>query len=214
MTSPLKATVLIADDHGIVRKGMRALIESMEGVVLVGEAADGVEALAKVRDLQPDVLLIDISMPGHSGMEVLDKVIEEGLSTRVVILSMHNEEEYVLKAVNSGASGYLLKNADDREIIEGIRTVASGQVFYSSYVSEVMVKSLRKPKEQADTVLTSREKEILKHIVDGLSNKEIADITFISARTVDKHRASVMKKLNARNAAELVRLTIEKKLLL
>lgn len=208
-----KATVVIADDHGIVRKGIRSIIESIEEVELVGEAADGTEALSLVEEKRPDVLLIDISMPGLTGMQVLDKIIEAGYDTRVVILSMHNEEEYVLQAVNAGASGYLLKNADDRELIEGIRTVADGQVYYSSYVSQVMANSLRRPKENPNEALTAREKEVLKLIVDGLSNKEIADKAFISARTVDKHRASIMKKLNARNAADLVRLTIEKKLL-
>jgi DNA-binding NarL/FixJ family response regulator len=208
-----KATVIIADDHGIVRKGIRALIQSIDELELVGEAVDGTEALQLVEHHRPDVLLIDISMPGLSGMDVLEKVMEERWDTRVVILSMHNDEEYVMKAVNAGASGYLLKNADDRELIEGIRAVAKGQVFYSSDVSKVMINSLRRPKEPQNEMLTAREKEVLACIVDGMSNKQIADKAFISARTVDKHRASVMKKLEAKNAADLVRITIEKKLL-
>ena len=206
--------VLIADDHGIVRKGISTLINSIEGMEVVGEASNGPEALSKLDDLKPDILLVDISMPEMNGLQVLDAVREKGWPAKVVILSMHNDEEYVLKAINSGASGYLLKNADDNEIVEGIRTVARGQVFYSSYVSQVMVNSLRKPaKEDSSEGITKREKEVLKYIVEGLSNKEIADKAFISTRTVDKHRASVMKKLNARNAADLVRITIERKLL-
>jgi DNA-binding NarL/FixJ family response regulator len=206
-----KVTVIIADDHGIVRKGIRALIQSIEELELVGEAADGTEALKLVEHHRPDVLLIDISMPGLTGMDVLEKVMEEGWDTRVVILSMHNDEEYVMKAVSAGASGYLLKNADDRELIEGIRAVAKGQVFYSSDVSKVMINRLLRPKETHNELLTVREKEVLGYIVDGMSNKQIADKAFISARTVDKHRASVMKKLEAKNAADLVRITIEKK---
>lgn len=210
----MKKTVVIADDHGIVRKGIMTMISNMEELELAGEASDGIQAIALVEQKKPDILLVDISMPGMTGLEVLDSVREQGLPTKVIILSMHSEEEYVLKAINAGASGYLLKNSDDRELQEGLLKVASGQSYFSSAVSQVLVDSLRKPpRSDKEGELTSREMEVLRYIVEGLSNKEIADKTFISTRTVDKHRAKLMRKLNARNAADLVRISFERKLL-
>jgi len=206
--------VLIADDHSIVRKGITALIASLDNMEVVGQAVDGKDTLQKVKELTPDLLLVDISMPELTGLEVLSHLRDEGSEMLIIILSMHNEEEYVLRALNSGANGYLLKNADDDEIAKGIQAVVNGETYYSNHVSQILINSLRKPtKKDGDEDLTSREKEVLGLIVEGLSNKEIADKAFISARTVDKHRAKIMKKIGARNAADLVRITLEKGLL-
>jgi DNA-binding NarL/FixJ family response regulator len=213
--------VVLADDHGIVRDGIRSLLESESDIKVVGEAANGLEALNLVTDLHPDILIIDIRMPGMDGISVTKKLTESSSSTKCLILTMHNAEEYVLRSIDSGAYGYLLKDTNKVEFIKAIHTIFKGGRFFSPFVSGVLVDNyLNQKKHPVGAIeltenqieLTKREKEILKHIVEGLSNKDIAEIFHKSVRTVETHRFKIMKKLNVRNVVELINLAKEKSL--
>lgn len=213
--------VILADDHGIVRDGIRSLLESESDIKVIGEAANGIEALNLVAHLNPDILIIDIHMPEMDGISVTKKLTETASSTKCLILTMHNAEEYVLSSIDSGAYGYLLKDTNKGEFVKAIHTIYKGGRFFSPLVSEVLVDNyLHKkkhpslPSESKDNSieLTKREKEILRHIVEGLSNKDIAEIFIKSVRTIETHRFKIMKKLKVRNVVELINLAKEKKL--
>ena len=210
-----KIRVLLADDHSIVRKGISLVLENDDQIEIVGQASDGKEALKMVKELSPDVLVADISMPEINGIELTRLINEQESDTHTLILSTHFEEEYILKSFDSGASGYLPKDADEDEVINAIHTIAGGEVYYTPEVSQVLAQSvIKKNKKElgANKELTEREIEVLQLVVEGLSNKEIADKLFISVRTVDTHRRNLMEKLEAKNTAELVRKAFEKKL--
>jgi len=210
-----KIRVLLADDHSIVRKGISLVLENDDQIEIVGQASDGKEALEMVEQLAPDVLVADISMPEINGIELTKRINDQDLSTNILVLSTHFEEEYILKSFDAGASGYLPKDADEDEVISAIHTIASGEVYYTPKVSQILAQSvIKKNKKELgeNKELTEREIEILQLVVDGLSNKEIADQLFISVRTVDTHRRNLMEKLEAKNTAELVRKAFEKKL--
>lgn len=210
-----KITVVLADDHSIVRKGISLVLENDDQIEIIGQASDGKEAIEMVEQLNPQVLVADISMPELNGIELTKLVISKELSTHILILSTHFEEEYILKSFDAGASGYLPKDADEDEVISAIRTISKGEVYYTPEVSQILAQSvIKKHKKELgeNKELTEREVEVLQLVVDGLSNKEIADKLFISVRTVDTHRRNLMEKLEAKNTAELVRKAFEKKL--
>ena len=211
----MKKKIVLADDHGVVRKGLRSLINEMEGFDIIGEATDGEQALKMVKELSPDILITDISMPKLNGLELLDVIKSENLEVNVLILSMYEDEEYVLAAIEAGASGYVHKDADDDELLKAIENIGNGCVYYGNSIKNIMAKKIKQSKvydAERSSALTSREQEILKLIVKGQSNKEIAVKLFISTRTVDTHRNNIMRKLKVRNAAELVRIAIQKRL--
>ncbi|MCG8386516.1 MAG: response regulator transcription factor [Cytophagales bacterium] len=210
-----KIKVVLADDHSVVRKGIKMLISGDESIEILGEAASGTEALQMVKSMGPNIIITDISMPGMSGIELAEKIKTEYPSTKVLVLSTHNDEEYILRSFEAGALGYLPKDTEEDEFLAAIKTVADGDVYYTNEVSNILTKSLIKQKRSFDDTrdLTEREKEILKLIVEGLSNKEIGDKLFISVRTVDTHRRNIMDKIEAKNTAELVRKAIEDKLI-
>ena len=211
----MKKKIVLADDHGVVRKGLRSLINEMEGFDIIGEATDGEQALKMVKELSPDILITDISMPKLNGLELLDVIKSENLEVNVLILSMYEDEEYVLAAIEAGASGYVHKDADDDELLKAIENIGNGSVYYGNSIKNIMAKKIKQSKvydAERSSALTSREQEILKLIVKGQSNKEIAVKLFISTRTVDTHRNNIMRKLKVRNAAELVRIAIQKRL--
>ncbi|MFY0627317.1 MAG: response regulator transcription factor [Reichenbachiella sp.] len=208
-------TVLLADDHGIVRKGIKLLLESSPDLEIIGEANDGEEALKLIEELKPNVLVTDISMPEMSGVELTQKVKENYNDTKVLVLSTHFDEEYILDSFEAGALGYLPKNANEDQIVSAIKVVAKGELFYTPSVVDILGSALiskRSPGKSSKALLTSREKEILKELVDGSTNKEIANKLFISVRTVDAHRRNIMKKLNVNNSAQLVKAAFEKRL--
>ncbi|MFY0689893.1 MAG: response regulator transcription factor [Cyclobacteriaceae bacterium] len=207
--------VLIADDHAIVRQGIQLNLSIYKNINIVGEAAGGIEALELVKTLAPDLLITDISMPDMSGIEVAREVVKNFPKTKVLMLSTHNEEEYILESFAAGASGYLPKDSSVDQLNKAIETIVSGQVFYTEAVSKIITMATINNRSPigAQEQLTERELEVLEQIVDGLTNKEIANKLFISVRTVDAHRRNIMSKLNASNSAELVKLSYEKKLI-
>jgi len=201
--------VVLADDHALVRAGFRSLLEALAGVQVVGEAADGREALRLIGELRPDLALIDIAMPGLNGLEVVGRVAKEHPRTRVIVVSMHAQDEYVRRALVAGAAGYMLKHADGRELEMAIRAVAAGGTWLSPSVSKKVVaaysKNERGGAEDPVEALTGRQREILQLIAEGHSRKEIAQRLQLSVKTVESHRAHMVERLGTRSTAELVR---------
>jgi DNA-binding NarL/FixJ family response regulator len=205
--------VVLADDHALVRAGFRSLLEALAGVQVVGEAADGREALRLIGELRPDLALIDIAMPGLNGLEVVARVAKEHPSTRVIVVSMHAQDEYVRRALVAGAAGYMLKHADSRELEMAIRAVGAGETWLSPSVSKKVIaaysKNERGGAEDPLEVLTGRQREILQLIAEGHSRKEIAQRLQLSVKTVESHRAQLVERLGKRSTAELVRWAIQ-----
>lgn len=214
-----KIKILLADDHPLVRSGLIKLLEPYKEFIIVGEAGDGEEAVAMTKKLEPDVVVIDLSMPKLSGVEATKLIRKNFPSTKVLVLTMHDNEEYVYQILKSGAGGYVLKSSGRDDLAAAIRAVANGERFFSPRVSEIMMEAyLRKADAReeftmndGDIPLTKREKEILSYIADGLNNTQIAEKLFISARTVDTHRTNIMQKLDIHDAANLVRYALSKK---
>jgi two-component system response regulator NreC len=206
--------IFLADDHELIRTGIRNLLGSNKDFQIVGESGDGEETIRKVRDVKPDVVVIDISMPGMSGIEVTKHLREKFPAVKVLVLTMHENVEYVYQIFKSGAGGYLLKNAGKEEITSAIYAVARGEKFFSPRVSELMISGYMKQAERRDSqspdsTLTKREEEILRLIAKGLNNQQISSQLFISPRTVDTHRTNIMQKLDIHDAANLVRYALE-----
>ncbi len=196
------------DDHRVVRDGLSKILESCNDIHVIGEAANGLEAIRKYSELKPDVILLDISMPKLGGLEVSRRIKKENPSAKIVILSMHEEEEYSMKLVRLGVSGYLLKDSAAQEVIEAVRTAFAGRAYFSPQISKTLAESYREVAPIEDDPyerLNDREREVLQLIAEGHTNKAIADILFISPKTVDNHRTNLMRKLNIHSAADLVR---------
>ena len=203
--------ILLADDHALVRAGLRALIKEMPGLEVVGEAEDGGEALRLIGELHPDVALVDISMPSLNGLEVAARVATDHPRTRVVMLSMHAFEEYVHRALVAGAAGYLLKNADKGELEQALRCVARGQNWLSPSISKSVVDALvrgDKPSGGPFEILSPRQREILQLIAEGRSPKELAPLLALSVKTIEPHRTALMARLGIHGVAGLVRYAI------
>jgi len=211
-----KIRILLADDHPLIRCGIATLLQSYKDFEIVGEAQDGEEAVEKTKVLKPDVLIIDLSMPKLSGIEATGIITKKHPDVKVLVLTMHENEEYVYQILKSGAGGYVLKSAGKEELSAAIRAVAKGEKFFSPRVSEIMAESYVRRREGGETSskvemipLTRREKEILRLVVTGLTNQQIADQLCISPRTVDTHRTNIMQKLDIHDVANLVRYAIE-----
>src|SRR5665647_700494 len=215
MASPFK--ILLADDHVMFRRGIKSLIQGMDNVEVVGEAGDGLELLRLLQDIHPDLVIMDISMPNLRGLEATREIKNLDSGIKVLILSMHKDREYLYHALTAGAEGYLLKEDADGELILAIQTLRQGGTFISPLLSAQMAdifvdkfqaggESRTAPEEP----LTIRERQIVKLIAEGKSSKEIGELLFISSRTVQHHRANVMRKLNLKKTAELVQYAIQK----
>ena len=209
--------VLVADDHPIVRRGLVSLLKAEEDCRVVAEAADGQEAVEKALALRPDVVVMDLGMPRLNGLEALRRIRKELPGTRVVVLTVHKEEEYILPAVRAGASGYILKDAAATELISAVRALAKGLSFFGPHAARILEDGFRNLGDQTANRfdrLTAREREVFHLVVEGRSTKEIAVLLKISPKTADNHRTSVMQKLNVHNAAELVRYAAQEGLIL
>lgn len=215
--------ILVADDHSVVRKGIRTLLEDEADMQIVGEATDGDEAIELLSDMEPDVLLLDITMPRMSGIEALKVISQQYPKVRTLMFSMHNNPDYILKAVQNGAAGYLLKDTGQEEILQAVRTVVNGDLYYPPNASSVIIqhfillnKSAKKdtppPGPKSPSVwnkITSREAQILNCLIDGMSSPEIADRFGISPNTVANQRASIIRKAGVKNTADLIRIALE-----
>jgi two-component system, NarL family, response regulator NreC len=207
--------ILLADDHGIVRRGLKSLLESQPGLEVIGEAADGLEALRLCSELSPDLLIVDISMPLMNGIEVAARAQKLEPAPGVIILSMHADESYIMRALGAGARGYLVKDATDEDLIPAVRAVAAGKPFFSPTVAAVLmedyVRQLRaRGLSDSYDLLTDREREILQLLAEGRSNKEVAALLDVGLSTVETHRANLMQKLNLHNTAEIVLYAVRK----
>ncbi len=203
--------VAVVDDHAVVREGIRRVLEGEPGVTIVGEGANGDEALRLVAKEKPDVLVMDVAMPEKSGLQVAAELHRQGSKTKVLMLSMYDQPEYVLESVKSGARGYLLKDSPPAELRRAVRAVFNGEQFFPPAVAARLTDALRAPAPQsaATDVLTPREKEVLIGVAGGETNKEIAARLGISHRTVETHRESLMAKLDVRTVAGLTKLAME-----
>ena len=205
-----KIRVLVVDDHPIVRRGIAMCMASQEHIQVVGEAADGREAMDKIRALKPDVVLMDIDMPQMNGMAATDLLRREQPSIKVIILSMYSNTDYVMRIIECGARGFVLKEASPSELVQAIESVHAGQTHFSPEVARVALNQVVRGSGESSPVsrLTNREREVLVQIADGLSNKEIAHQLSIGVRTVETHRERIMRKLDIHSVAGLTRFAI------
>jgi DNA-binding NarL/FixJ family response regulator len=205
--------LLLADDHALVRAGFRSLIETIDGVEIVGEAGEGYEAVRLIAELRPDIALLDISMPGLNGLEVTARVAAMRPRTQVLMLSMHADREYIHRAFRAGASGYLLKNGERRELEMAVRAVAKGEGWLSPAISKSVIADLGVSRSAVGgdaEALTPRQRQILQLVAEGLSTKEIATRLDLSVKTVESHRGQLMERLDVHNVAGLVRYAIRR----
>jgi len=210
--------VLLADDHNVIRRGLRLLLESHPEFTVVAEAADGRQAVEQANATRPDVAVLDITMPHLSGTEAAERITERLPATAVVILSMHSDEGYVLRALKAGAKGYLLKDSAEGDLIEAIKAVSGGKAFFSPEVSRMLVEDyMREIKARgvhdSYELLTLREREILHLLAEGKSNKDIAGMLALSLYTVETHRRNLQEKLNIHSLAELILYAVRKGLI-
>ncbi len=214
-----KIKVLLAEDHTIVRKGIRSLLDDDKDIEVVDEAEDGREAIEKAEKLQPDVVVMDITMPGLNGLEATRQIKKHFPEIKVLILSMHANEEYIFQTLRAGASGYLIKKAAPRDLILAIQAAKRGESFLSPSISRTVIEEYIKKAEKTNEEegpferLTDREREVLQLIAEGYSNREIADKLYISTKTVETHRSHLMEKLNINNVADLTKYAIRKGLI-
>jgi two-component system, NarL family, response regulator NreC len=207
--------ILLADDHNILRDGMRLLLERQPGFVVVGEASDGREVLELAQDQRPDVVVMDIGMPNMNGIEATRRIVDKQPETGVVILSMHHDESYVIRSLKAGARAYLLKDAVKSELIAAIQAVVQGRSFFSPKISKILQEDYIRTIELRDVedsydLLTDREREILQLVAEGKTNKEIANRLNLSMYTVDTHRSHILQKLNLHSVPELILYAVRK----
>ncbi len=206
-----KIKILVVDDHAIMRDGIHALIDLHDDIEVVGEAPDGKEAIEKVRELAPDVVIMDIAMPGMDGLEAARRIRKRNPEVKVLVLTQHDHKEYVLAAIKAGVAGYLPKRAVSLELVSAIRAVHRGESFlYPSAATALIQDYLRKGEVEPYDYLTEREREILKLIAEGHTSREIANMLFISLKTVQGHRTKIMEKLDIHNRTELIRYAMRK----
>ena len=210
-----KYRIVIAEDHKILREGLKALVKSNENFEIVGEAGDGIEAIRAVEKHHPDLLLLDLSMPRMSGISVIKDIKSRLPETKILALTIHESEDYILESFHSGLDGYCLKDSNSSELLMAINRVLEGKTYLSPGISDKVLVGFLEEKRQLKTStawdnVTQREREVLKLVGEGYKNKEIADYLCISAKTVEKHRSNIMKKLNVHTSSGLTAIAIEK----
>ena len=213
-----KIRILLADDHNVMRKGLRLLLESQPGFSVVGEASDGHQAVEQAEATKPDVVVLDIGMPRLSGPDAALSISGKVPNARIVMVSMHSDESYVLRALKAGARGYLLKASPEADVLAAVRAVAAGNAYFSPAITKLLVEEYvvevrRRGVEDSYDLLSVREKEILHVLASGTSNREIADLLHISISTVETHRNNIFQKLHLHNLAELILYAVRKGLI-
>lgn len=207
--------ILLADDHTVLRESLAAVLRTSNDCVVVGEAKDGIEAIERAMTLRPDIAVVDISMPRLSGIEVTRRIVTQLPRTRVLVLTMHEEEEYVLHMIRAGAAGYLVKRAATAELLAAVRAIAAGGVHFGPHAAQALATQLQHPEALSQDPygsLSPREREVMHLVVEGLSTKEIARRLEITVKTAENHRCRILEKLDVRNSAELVRYAMRKRL--
>ena len=207
--------IVLADDHTVMRAGIRLVLERQPDLHVVGEASDGREAVNAVERVHPDVVVMDIAMPNLNGIEATRQIIANGAAVSIVVLSMHSDEEYVLRALKAGARGYLLKESAEADLIAAVRAVIGGKSFFSPAVSRLLVEDYVRQLQDRDIedsyeLLTTREREILQLVAEGKSNKDVANLLNLSVYTVETHRSNIMEKLNLHGMPELILYAVRK----
>ncbi len=207
--------VILADDHVLVRRGLRRILEENQALEIDGEVGDGLELLSLLNKTNPDMVILDVSMPNLRGIEAIPEIHRIRQDIKVLILTMHNEEEYLYQAISAGADGYLLKEDAEKELFSAIENIRNGRIYISPSLTDQSMQNWARIRRGEDSIqptppLTVRQREILKLIAEGKSNKEIGDLLCISVRTVERHRANMMSKLNVRKTAELVQYALRK----
>ena len=216
VASGARIRILLVDDHAVLRAGLRALLNAEPDMEVVGEAANGREAVQQAEQLRPDVIVMDLSMPVMGGLDATRQINEKGLQTRVLVLTVHAEQQYLLPVLQAGGAGYVLKQAADTELIQAIRTVHRGEAFLYPNAASMLLQDYRRrvsANEDLYDGLSEREREVLKFTAEGFSSQEIADRLIISAKTVDTYRQRIMDKLNIHHRSELIRYALRKGLL-
>jgi DNA-binding NarL/FixJ family response regulator len=210
--------ILLADDHGVVRKGLRFLLEQQPGMTVTGEAGDGREAVRLAEELNPDVIVMDIAMPLLNGIEATAQILKRLPATGIIMLSMHSDEGYLVRALSAGAKGYLLKDSAEEDLVRAVQAVASGRPFFSPRIAQALLDDYVRSLQQRGVddsfhLLTDREKEVLQLLAEGKTNKEVASVLNLSPYTVDTHRTNLMQKLGLHNTAEIVLYAVRKKII-
>jgi DNA-binding NarL/FixJ family response regulator len=211
----MRMRIVLADDHGIVRRGMRSLLDTEPGVEVIGEAANGREALKLLETLRPDIAILDVAMPMLNGIEVTAQAMKAMPDLKVIILSMYADESYVVRALTAGARAYLLKEATEEDLLPAVRAVAQGRSFFSPAISKILLTDYvrhLKQRGMEDTydMLSDREKEVLQLLAEGKTNKEVAALLNLSLSTIETHRLKLMQKLELHNTAEIVLYAVRK----
>lgn len=209
-----KLRILLGDDHAVLRAGLKILLNAEEDLEVIGEAADGVEVIEKAAELHPDLVLLDLSMPKMNGVECIHGLLTEQPDLKILVLTMHDDEEYLKAVLQAGAKGYVLKKAADVELLSAIRTVARGELFIYPSMATALLYQMVNPQANPPSVkkakqLSEREREVLRLLALGHTNQEIADMLCVSVKTVETYRARLMEKLNMHRRAELVRYAVE-----
>jgi DNA-binding NarL/FixJ family response regulator len=213
-----KKRVVIVEDHAIIRNGLRALLQASSDLDVVGEARDGREAIRFAGELAPDLILTDLSMPGISGLDVIREIRRRYPDIKIIALTVHKTEEYIVASLEAGANGYVVKDANQEELMAAVSSVLAGNTYLSPQVTDKVVSAFLAGRSHSQSytpwdMLTERERQVLKLVAEGHTNKAIADYLFISVKTVEKHRASLMRKLNLHNAPALTAFAMEKGLI-
>jgi DNA-binding NarL/FixJ family response regulator len=210
--------ILLADDHGVVRKGLRFLLESEPDLEVVGEAADGRQAVDMAAELHPDIVVMDIAMPRLNGIDATGQIVRQHPGAGVIMLSMYSDEEYLVRTLTAGAKGYLLKDSAETDLVRAVHSVSDGKPFFSAAIAKTLLEDyVRRLQQRGLTdsyeLLSDREKEVLQLLAQGRTNKEVATLLSLSTHTVETHRTHIMQKLNLHNTAEIVLYAVRKKII-
>lgn len=210
--------IILADDHTLIRSGLKALLSFSPEFEVIGEADDGLSAIRQVEEKRPDILILDLSMPNMSGIDCIKEIRSRGLVCNILVLTMYDDEEYIKEVMRSGADGYLLKKSADRELIEAIHRIYNGKKYLNESISQTLIDSLLRsaPTQSDDTdpyiLLSIREREVLRYLAKGFTNSEIAEILSLSPKTIDTYRSRIMNKLNIKKKSELVNYAMQHRL--